>query len=114
VISPTLQAIRGVARLRSLVERRTIYAEAPLFSGGCYWAANLPNVDSQPGPVRDTLTRHQDDWRKLIADQLRDAADTGGSRLCRVLVDGCADAAMAGGRGKGGDRAASEKGNAQR
>jgi AcrR family transcriptional regulator len=77
VISPTLQATRGVARLRSLIERWIVYAEAPLFSGGCFWAANLPRFDSEAGPVRDTLTRHQRDWRKLIADQLGHAAAAG-------------------------------------
>jgi AcrR family transcriptional regulator len=77
VISPTLRAASGVARLRSLVERWIVYAEAPLFSGGCFWAANLPRFDSEPGPVRDTLTRHQRDWRKLIAEQLTHAADAG-------------------------------------
>jgi AcrR family transcriptional regulator len=77
VISPALQATTGVARLRSLIERWIVYAKEPLFSGGCFWAANLPAFDSQPGPVRDTLARHQQDWRNLIADQLRHAADTG-------------------------------------
>lgn len=77
VIRPALPAPRGVVRLRALVERWIVYAEAPLFRGGCFWAANLPDFDSRPGPVRDTLIRHQRDWRNLIADELRHAADTG-------------------------------------
>jgi AcrR family transcriptional regulator len=67
----------GVARLRVLVDRWIAYAEEPLFPGGCFWAANLPVFDSQPGPVRDTLARQQQAWRGLIAAELRHAADTG-------------------------------------
>jgi AcrR family transcriptional regulator len=67
----------GVARLWALVDRWIAYAEEPLFPGGCFWAANLPVFDSQPGPVRDTLARQQRAWRSLIAAELRHAADTG-------------------------------------
>lgn len=67
----------GVARLCVLVGRWIAYAEEPLFPGGCFWAANLPVFDSQPGPVRDTLARQQRAWRGLIAAELRHAVDTG-------------------------------------
>jgi hypothetical protein len=49
----------------------------PSLAGPCFWIANLPAFDSQPGPVRDTLTRQQWAWRGLIAAELRHAADTG-------------------------------------
>ncbi len=77
VIRPMLSAPRGVGRLRALVEAWIVYAQAPLFEGGCFWAANLPDFDSRPGPVRDTLTRDQRDWRGLIARELRHAVDSG-------------------------------------
>jgi AcrR family transcriptional regulator len=77
VIRPALAAPRGTARLRALIERWIEYAEAPLFPGGCFWAANLADFDSRPGQVRDTLIRHQRDWRDLITAELRHAADTG-------------------------------------
>jgi AcrR family transcriptional regulator len=67
----------GAARLRVLVDRWITYAEEPLFPGGCFWAANLPVFDSQPGPVRDTLARQQRAWRGLIAAELRHAAGPG-------------------------------------
>jgi len=67
----------GIARLRVLADRWIAYAEQPLFPGGCFWAANLPVFDSQPGPVRDALTRQQRAWRGLIAAELRHAAGTG-------------------------------------
>jgi AcrR family transcriptional regulator len=67
----------GLARLWILVDRWIAYAEGPLFPGGCFWAANLPVFDSQPGPVRDALARQQRAWRGLIAAELRHAAETG-------------------------------------
>jgi len=77
VIRPMLSAPRGVRRLRALVEAWIVYAEAPLFAGGCFWAANLPDFDSRPGPVRDTLMRDQRDWRGLIGRELTHAVDSG-------------------------------------
>jgi AcrR family transcriptional regulator len=75
VIRPALAAPHGAARLRALTERWIEYAEAPLFPGGCFWAANLPAFDSRPGRLRDTLLRQQRDWRTLIATELRHAID---------------------------------------
>lgn len=69
VVRPALTRSRG-ARLRALVDAWLDYAEKPLFPGGCFWAANLPDFDSRPGPVRDTLARHQRDWRAVIAKEL--------------------------------------------
>jgi AcrR family transcriptional regulator len=77
VIRPALAEPHGVARLRALTERWIAYAQAPLFPGGCFWAANLAEFDSRPGQVRDSLSRHQRNWRGLIAAELRQAADTG-------------------------------------
>ncbi|MEU4742693.1 TetR/AcrR family transcriptional regulator [Actinosynnema sp. NPDC023658] len=75
VISPALaSAAPGAARLRALVEGWIEYARSPLFAGGCFWAANLADFDSRPGAVRDTLFRHQRDWRALIAAEVRHTA----------------------------------------
>jgi AcrR family transcriptional regulator len=70
VVRPAMSASPGAPRLRALTEAWLAYAEKPLFPGGCFWAANLPDFDSRPGPVRDTLARHQRDWRALIAREL--------------------------------------------
>ncbi|MET7302656.1 TetR/AcrR family transcriptional regulator [Embleya sp. NPDC005575] len=77
VVRPSRAAPRGVARLRALAERWITYAETPLFAGGCFWAANLADFDSRPGPVRDALLRHHADWLALIAGELRYAVDAG-------------------------------------
>ncbi|WP_433186983.1 TetR/AcrR family transcriptional regulator [Actinoallomurus sp. CA-150999] len=77
VIRPAQDAPPGVARLRALMDRWIVYAETPLFAGGCFWAANLADFDSRPGRVRDALFRHHRDWLGLIAHELRHAADAG-------------------------------------
>jgi AcrR family transcriptional regulator len=76
VVRPALGASAGVARLRALIERWIVYAQVPLFPGGCFWVANLADFDSRPGPVRDALLRQQQAWRGLIAAELRHAAAT--------------------------------------
>lgn len=77
VIHPALAARRGAALLRALVERWIVYAEAPLFPGGCFWAANLADFDSRPGRIRDLLLGQQRAWRGLLAGELRQAAELG-------------------------------------
>ncbi|MEC3978400.1 TetR/AcrR family transcriptional regulator [Amycolatopsis sp. H20-H5] len=77
VVRPALAAPPGAARLRELIELWGVYAETPLFPGGCFRAANLADFDSRPGQVRDALFRDQRDWRDLIAGELRKAADAG-------------------------------------
>jgi AcrR family transcriptional regulator len=75
VIRPAMAMRPGTARMRALIERWIVYAEAPLFPGGCFWAANLADFDSRPGKVRDALLRQQQDWRGVIAAELRHAVD---------------------------------------
>ncbi|MFF4489998.1 TetR family transcriptional regulator C-terminal domain-containing protein [Streptomyces sp. NPDC001544] len=79
VIRPALARPRGAERLRALVEHWLAYAEQPLFPGGCFWAANLPEFDSRPGPVRDMLAGQQRAWRDRIAAELRHAVDDAGT-----------------------------------
>ncbi|WP_109528263.1 MULTISPECIES: TetR/AcrR family transcriptional regulator [Nocardia] len=79
VVDPARAEARGGARLRALVENWIVYAETPLFLGGCFRAANMTEFDSKPGPVRDALLRDQRDWRALLANQFRHAATAGES-----------------------------------
>ncbi|MET8650763.1 TetR/AcrR family transcriptional regulator [Nocardia aurea] len=74
VVDPARGEARGGARLRAVVENWIVYAETPLFLGGCFRAANMTEFDSKPGPVRDALLRDQRDWRALLANQFRHAA----------------------------------------
>ncbi|SNR54963.1 TetR/AcrR family transcriptional regulator [Actinomadura mexicana] len=77
VVRPAREAPCGTARLRALLDHWIVYAETPLFPGGCFRVANLVDFDSRPGRVRDALVRDQRDWVGLIAHQLRHAADAG-------------------------------------
>ncbi|MEV4110353.1 TetR/AcrR family transcriptional regulator [Nonomuraea sp. NPDC049695] len=77
VVRPASDTPPGAARLRELTERWISYAEQPLFPGGCFWAANLPEFDSRTGPLRDALRRQHRSWLGLLADQVRHAADAG-------------------------------------
>lgn len=77
VIRPARSAPPGVVRLRALLDHWIGYAEAPLFAGGCFRAANLAEFDSRPGPVRDALFRDQREWREVLAAELGHAVTTG-------------------------------------
>ncbi|MEW9556412.1 TetR/AcrR family transcriptional regulator [Nonomuraea sp. NPDC050783] len=77
VVQPTSAVPSGAARLKALIERWIAYAEAPLFPGGCFWAANLPDFDSRPGPVRDSLARQRRSWLALLAEQVSQAIAAG-------------------------------------
>jgi AcrR family transcriptional regulator len=70
VVRPARGRPHGEARLRALIENWIVYAETPLFAGGCFRAANLPDFDSRPGEVRDALARDQRDWLKLLESEL--------------------------------------------
>ncbi|MEU6775163.1 TetR/AcrR family transcriptional regulator [Streptomyces sp. NPDC046759] len=77
VVGPALTSPPGAERLRSLTEHWIAYASAPLFPGGCFWAASLPDFDSRPGPVRDALAQQRRDWLALLAGEFRRAVETG-------------------------------------
>jgi AcrR family transcriptional regulator len=77
VVRPASDTPPGTARLRALIERWISYAEQPLFPGGCFWAASLPDFDSRPGPVRDALQRQHQTWLALLAEQVRHAVNSG-------------------------------------
>lgn len=77
VVRPGLNEPEGAARVRALVERWIDYAAEPLFPGGCFWSATLPEFDSRPGPVRDALLRQQTAWVQSLATEFRRAVDVG-------------------------------------
>ena len=76
VTRPAGKAPHGVSQLRSLIEHWIVYAEAPLFEGGCFRVANISYFDSKPGPVRDALFRQQHEWLATIAREFKCAVDS--------------------------------------
>ncbi|WP_326655914.1 TetR/AcrR family transcriptional regulator [Streptomyces sp. NBC_00385] len=77
VIRPARTAPAGIARLRALLDRWVVYAETPLFAGGCFRVANLAEFDSRAGPVHDALFHDQREWREVLAAELRKAVESG-------------------------------------
>ncbi|MFH9355031.1 TetR family transcriptional regulator C-terminal domain-containing protein [Kitasatospora sp. NPDC017646] len=77
VVQPALTTRRGAERLRALTEHWIAYASAPLFPGGCFWAACLTDFDSRPGAVRDALARQRRTWLSLLAGEFRHAVEDG-------------------------------------
>ncbi|MFF3226174.1 TetR/AcrR family transcriptional regulator [Nocardia suismassiliense] len=77
VIEPTRSTPHGIARLRALIESWLAYAETPLFAGGCFWVANMPEQDSRPGPLRDALLRDRRAWVRGLERELREAVRAG-------------------------------------
>ncbi|MFC9247717.1 TetR family transcriptional regulator C-terminal domain-containing protein [Streptomyces sp. NPDC057136] len=70
---PARAAAPGAPRLWALTEHWLTYTQTPLFAGGCFWAAGLPDFDSRPGAVRDALAEHRRTWLTLLTDELRHA-----------------------------------------
>ncbi|MEV6557725.1 TetR/AcrR family transcriptional regulator [Nocardia sp. NPDC051756] len=77
VVEPTRSEPHGVARFRALVASWLAYAETPLFAGGCFWVANVPEQDSRPGPLRDALMRDRQAWMRILERELRHAVTEG-------------------------------------
>ncbi|MEU7145959.1 TetR/AcrR family transcriptional regulator [Nocardia sp. NPDC046473] len=77
VVEPARPIPHGVARLRALIENWLAYIEGPLFAGGCFWVANMPEQDSRPGPVRDALVRDRQAWVRILERELRHAVTAG-------------------------------------
>ncbi|QIS15735.1 TetR/AcrR family transcriptional regulator [Nocardia arthritidis] len=73
VVLPARRRPRGLAQLRALIEQWLDYVGEPLFAGGCFWGANLPEFDSKPGPVRDALVAQRRRWLDIIAAELKQA-----------------------------------------
>lgn len=77
VVRPAQGAPAGLARLRALLDNWVVYAQTPLFPGGCFRVMNLAQFGSRPGPVRDALLRDQRNWVGAVAAEIRRAADSG-------------------------------------
>ena len=77
VIRPAEVEPQGVHRFRKLVDLWLQYAERPLFAGGCFFAANLTQLDSHPGPLRDLVADAQRAWVARLSTELKHAVKQG-------------------------------------
>ena len=60
-----------------MIDRWLQYAERPLFAGGCFFAANLTQLDSHPGPLRDLVADAQRAWVARLSTELKHAVKQG-------------------------------------
>jgi AcrR family transcriptional regulator len=77
VIVPAIEEPPGRPRLAALVEAWLSYVEKRVFPGGCFMVAVLPEFDSQPGPVRDELSRIRTAWLQILAIEVSHMQESG-------------------------------------
>ncbi|UYM04572.1 TetR/AcrR family transcriptional regulator [Solicola gregarius] len=79
VVRPALAAPRGERRVRALFDG-WVQWEREAFDGGCIFVTLAAELDSRPGPVRDTLVDSERDWLELIASTATTAVAEGDFR----------------------------------
>src|SRR6266852_5820182 len=62
VVTPGLTSLRGLPRLRTMLESWLGYVERIVFRGGCFFAAAAAEFDSRPGKVRDEIASLSKAW----------------------------------------------------
>ncbi len=76
VFRPSMNAPRGLPRLRALFERwlRRVSVE---IDSGCIYISGAVEFDDRPGPVRDALVTMVQTWQNALERAIRVAADAG-------------------------------------
>ncbi|WP_243728414.1 TetR/AcrR family transcriptional regulator [Microbacterium sp. BK668] len=77
VVEPARELPRGVARLAKLLRGALDYSRNRVFSGGCFFLATAADMDSKPGPVRDSVRAWLREWYGYLEAQVRYAAERG-------------------------------------
>ena len=77
VVAPAMQAMTGLARLRTLINGWLGWSARAGLSGGCPVAAGLFELDDAEGPVRDHLATLETRWRSLLAELVGEAVKQG-------------------------------------
>ena len=77
VIEPAMAVAPGLERLKSLGEHFLLHVEHSVFPGGCFFASVLAEVDTHPGPVRDSAMRITDEWFRQVEGAVREAQAAG-------------------------------------
>jgi AcrR family transcriptional regulator len=77
VVAPSLVQAIGDARLVAVGRSWIGYLKGEVFEGGCVLSSAAGEVDSKPGPVRDSLASIMSEWLKFLADNARAAVKCG-------------------------------------
>jgi AcrR family transcriptional regulator len=70
VLRPGLEALEGLARLKSLCNAYLSYVERGVFPGGCFLAQMLAEFDAQTGPIHDAVASGHRTWLELMEEQV--------------------------------------------
>ena len=70
VVQPSLRHVRGILRLRAMLENWIGYVERIVFRGGCFFAAASAEFDSRPGRVRDEIANLTKAWLIALQDEI--------------------------------------------
>jgi AcrR family transcriptional regulator len=77
VVGPALAAGPGRDRLLALCDGYLSYVQRRIFPGGCFFVAASAEVGARAGRVHDEVARVQQQWRDLLGQEARAAADQG-------------------------------------
>jgi AcrR family transcriptional regulator len=77
VIEPALGAPAGLPRFEALAENFLRHVEEDVFPGGCFFASVAAELDTRPGPVRDSAIAAIVEWTDLLEAAIRDAQTEG-------------------------------------
>src|SRR4051812_34613791 len=70
VIEPAAQAPAGVPRLRAYIEGFLDHVAEGVFPGGCFFVSAVSELDTHPGPVRDSALAFSRRWLELLAEEV--------------------------------------------
>jgi len=77
VIEPASAAPTGLERLQQLAENFLRHVEDGVYPGGCFFASVAAEMDTHPGPVRDSAIALEDEWLRQLELAVRDARAEG-------------------------------------
>jgi len=77
VVSPAMEAPKGLPRLRALVGRWLGWASRSGLPGGCPLYGAAFELDDAEGPVRDYLAESQEEWSGMLRGLVGDAVALG-------------------------------------
>jgi AcrR family transcriptional regulator len=77
VIRPSRAADTAFGRLESLCDHFLRYLEQPVFPGGCFFASAAAELDTHPGPVKESIAQALEGWMQRIERRVREAQEAG-------------------------------------
>ncbi len=77
VVSPSLKADSGMARLVAVGDAWMSYLESDIFEGGCVLSSASLEMDGRSGAARDAIAKAMTDWMNTLSRFVADAISNG-------------------------------------